>query len=225
MPTCAEFFGQGLANPGDAFFSHQPRWTTTAQCKLFWTPEFAARVSSNAQERLRASLPPEFAGLAPVQPRRVPRGGDPASRLPAVVTGRSNADGQFGGRTVPIPRSSLDRVCQRPAPDLQDAGLNEKYLLREAMRKLLPPSILGRRKLPYRAPDAAAFLGTPAPDYVNELMGTAALKRHGYFDAQKVGRLIAKLRRNRTPAVRDNMAFMGILSTQLWHAEFMERNN
>jgi asparagine synthase (glutamine-hydrolysing) len=103
--------------------------------------------------------------------------------------------------------------------------LKEKYLLRQAMQEALPASILQRHKQPYRAPDAAALLGPRTPDYVNELTGPNALKSYGYFDPDKVARLVAKLRRSKAPAVRDNMAFVGILSTQLWHAEFIDRQH
>ncbi len=102
--------------------------------------------------------------------------------------------------------------------------LREKHLLRETMRADLPPEIVQRHKQPYRAPDAAAFLqgegGTP--DYVNQLLGRECLARYGYFDPDKVGRLVAKLQRARVNAARDNMAFVGVLSTQLWHRQFVE---
>jgi asparagine synthase (glutamine-hydrolysing) len=53
-------------------------------------------------------------------------------------------------------------------------------------------------------------------------MGRSAIARYGYFDPDKVARLVAKLQRARVPAARDNMAFVGILSTQLWHAQFVD---
>src|SRR5690606_19650846 len=52
-----EFFGVGLQDPTDPFFSHLPRWATTAQCKLFWSEDFRQQVSAPAMERLRAALP------------------------------------------------------------------------------------------------------------------------------------------------------------------------
>jgi asparagine synthase (glutamine-hydrolysing) len=100
--------------------------------------------------------------------------------------------------------------------------LREKHLLRETMKADLPPSIAQRAKQPYRAPDAAAFLQGATPDYVNQLMGRECLAKYGYFDPDKVGRLVAKLQRARVNAARDNMAFVGILSTQLWHRNFVE---
>ena len=70
--------------------------------------------------------------------------------------------------------------------------LREKHLLKEAMRARLPASITARHKQPYRAPDAAAFLAPGAPAYVTELMGRKALADYGYFDPDKVGRLVAQ---------------------------------
>ena len=100
--------------------------------------------------------------------------------------------------------------------------LREKHLLKEAMRDRLPAIITARHKQPYRAPDAAAFLGPQAPEYVSDLMGSAAISGYGYFDPGKVSRLVAKLERSKGPSARDNMAFVGILSTQLWHAQFVD---
>ena len=47
------------------------------------------------------------------------------------------------------------------------------------------------------------------------------IARYGYFDPDKVARLMAKLGAAKVPAARDNMAFIGMLSTQLWHAQFV----
>ena len=218
-----EFFGQGLSNPNDPFFSHQPRWMTTAQCKLFWSPEFAARVSGNAIERLRATLPADLPRWHPFNRAEYL---EAMTLLPSYLLS-SQGDRMLMANSVegrfPYLDHRLIAFANALHPSIKMKVLREKYLLREAMRKSLPPSILARHKQPYRAPDAAAFLGDRTPDYVNELTGREALTRYGYFDADKVGRLIAKLRRSRTPTARDNMAFVGILSTQLWHAEFMER--
>jgi len=217
-----EFFGQGLTDPDDAFFSHQPRWMTTAHCKLFWSREFRESVSSNAQDRLRASLPVEFSRWHGFN-----RGEylEAVTLLPGYLLS-SQGDRMLMANSVegrfPYLDHRLIAFANHLHPSVKMRVLREKHLLREAMHRFLPPAILRRDKQPYRAPDAAAFLDDNAPDYVSELTGPTALKRYGYFDTQKVGRLIAKLRRSHTPAIRDNMAFMGILSTQLWHAAFME---
>jgi asparagine synthase (glutamine-hydrolysing) len=100
--------------------------------------------------------------------------------------------------------------------------LNEKYLLKRAMQSRLPGQILERHKQPYRAPDVPAFFSRGGPDYVDDLLSTERLARYGYFDPAKVSRLLAKIRRGQVVSYKDNMAFVLILSTQLWHNLFVE---
>jgi asparagine synthase (glutamine-hydrolysing) len=215
-----DFFGQGLADRDDAFFSHEPRWKTTAQCKLFWSAEFAERVTHDARERLRASLPAEFVRWHPFNRAEYL---EAVTLLPGYLLSTqgdrmlmaSSVEGRF-----PYLDHRLIAFANELHPTAKMPVLREKQLLRKAMQGVLPQATLCRRKLPYRAPDAAAFLGPQSPDYVADLTGAEALKRFGYFDPDRTGQLIRKLRRSRAPSVRDNMAFMGILSTQIWHKEF-----
>jgi asparagine synthase (glutamine-hydrolysing) len=218
-----EFFGVGLQNPQDPCFSHLPRWTTTAQCKLFWSDDFRSQVSGQAIERLRASLPAEMARWHPFN-----RGEylEAKTLLPSYLLS-SQGDRMLMTNSIegrfPFLDHRLVEFANRLHPAHKMRVLREKDLLKRAMRQRLPASILQRHKQPYRAPDAAAFLGPQAPDYVNELMGRQCLARYGYFDPERVGRLVSKLQKARVPAARDNMAFVGILSTQLWHAQFVEK--
>jgi asparagine synthase (glutamine-hydrolysing) len=216
-----EFFGVGLDHPEDPCFSHLPRWATTAQCKLFWSDDFRARLSGTAVGRLRESLPREMAGWAPFN-----RGEylEAKTLLPSYLLS-SQGDRMLMANSVegrfPFLDHRLIEFANQLHPKLKMHVLREKYLLKRVMKDRLPHSILKRDKQPYRAPDAAAFLGPGAPDYVNELMGKAALLKYGYFSPDRVGRLVAKLQRATVPSARDNMAFIGILSTQIWHSSFV----
>jgi asparagine synthase (glutamine-hydrolysing) len=217
-----EFFGIGLSNPEDPCFSHLPRWATTAQCKLFWSDDLRSRVTGNAIERLRTVLP---AGMSKWHPFNRSEYLEARTLLPSYLLASqgdrmlmaSSVEGRF-----PFLDHRLIGFANALHPSYKMHVLREKHLLKEAMRSRLPASITSRHKQPYRAPDAAAFLGSHAPEYVNDLMGRSAIARYGYFDPDKVARLVAKLQRARVPAARDNMAFVGILSTQLWHAQFVD---
>jgi len=113
--------------------------------------------------------------------------------------------------------------ASRLHPRLKMKVLREKYILKRAVARYLPDAILNRFKQPYRAPDSAAFFHGELPDYARELLSADALRRYGYFDAAKVQRLLEKIRRNPALGLKDNMAFVGILSTQAWHYLFVER--
>jgi asparagine synthase (glutamine-hydrolysing) len=216
-----EFFGVGLSNPNDPCFSHLPRWATTAQCKLFWSDDFRKRVSGDAAQRLRESLPKELAGWHPFN-----RGEylEAKTLLPSYLLS-SQGDRMLMSNSVegrfPFLDHRLIEWATKLHPRYKMKVLREKWLLKDAMRSRLPASILDRHKQPYRAPDAAAFLGPQTPEYVKELTSEAMIARFGYFDPVKVSRLMTKLGRSKGASARDNMAFIGVLSTQIWHATFV----
>jgi len=91
------------------------------------------------------------------------------------------------------------------------------------MKDQLPQQIIERHKQPYRAPDIPAFFSAQPPAYVDDLLSADKLKRYGYFDAPKVGFLLNKARRGSSLAYKDNMALVGVLSTQLCHYFFIEQ--
>jgi asparagine synthase (glutamine-hydrolysing) len=216
-----EFFGIGLANPSDPCFSHLPRWMTTAQCKLFWSDEFRARTTGDAAARLRESLPSDLARWHPFNRAEYL---EAKTLLPSYLLS-SQGDRMLMANSVegrfPFLDHRLIEFATRLHPRYKMRVLREKWLLKETMRDALPASILNRHKQPYRAPDAAAFLGPAMPEYVKDLMSETMIGRFGYFDPVKVSRLMAKLSRSKGPTARDNMAFIGVLSTQIWHATFV----
>jgi asparagine synthase (glutamine-hydrolysing) len=217
-----EFFGVGLDRPDDPFFSHLPRWATTAQCKLFFSEVLKRQIDGSAIERFRDALP---AGIARWHPFNRAEYVEARALLPSYLLS-SQGDRMLMANSVEGRFPFLDHRLIAFANDLQPRHkmrvLREKHLLRETMRQDLPAQILKRHKQPYRAPDAAAFLQGEQHDYVNQLLGRERLADYGYFDPEKVGRLIAKLKRARVNAARDNMAFVGILSTQLWHRQLVD---
>jgi asparagine synthase (glutamine-hydrolysing) len=110
-------------------------------------------------------------------------------------------------------------------------GLNEKNILKRAVRGIIPEPIIRRKKQPYRAPDALCFVTSDAPEYVGEALSEEAIVRSGVFDPGRVRRLYAKcVNRAQAGAPEgifsntDNMAFVGILSTQLLHYQFVQDN-
>jgi len=102
--------------------------------------------------------------------------------------------------------------------------LHEKFILKEAFHGLIPDSITRRAKQPYRAPIRELFSTDAPPDYVDELLSENCLKNSGYFNAVKVRRLLEKYRQpdNGFSSEFQNMALIGVLSTQILHRQFVE---
>jgi asparagine synthase (glutamine-hydrolysing) len=215
------FFGQGLADV-DAFgFSHLPRWQTTALCKQFFADELQSTLAAlpPVNARLAASLPVAFAGWHPLNRAQYL---ESKLLLPGYLLS-SQGDRMLMANGVEGRFPYLDhRVIEFAAalpPRLKLRVLREKYLLKRAMAERLPSAVLARPKQPYRAPDVAAFVAA-RPDCL-DLMSAAALRDYGYFDVAKVGHLLRKALSGRVIGQRDNMAFVGILATQIWHHRFI----
>jgi len=116
----------------------------------------------------------------------------------------------------------VEFACKLP-PAMRLSVLKDKFILREVAREFIPPELAQRPKKPYRAPISRCFLGSHPQDYVEELLSADALTKSGYFDALKVSRLVGKCRRQEGNLLseRENMALVGILSTQLLHHHFV----
>jgi len=83
-----------------------------------------------------------------------------------------------------------------------------------------------RPKQPYRAPESLSFFdpetGKARAAYVDELLSSEKLERNGLFNPQPVRLLVEKARRGKVVGVRDGMALVSILSTQLLVEQFIE---
>jgi asparagine synthase (glutamine-hydrolysing) len=56
---------------------------------------------------------------------------------------------------------------------------------------------------------------------VRQLLSTESIKAAGYFNPVAVARLLAKCTSSAQVGENDNMALVGVLSTQLWHEVFV----
>lgn len=216
------FFGAALDQPHVAYFSHIPRWTSTAKCKEFFSDSLNAQLRDNALERMRQNLPPALDRWHPfhraqyIEVKSLMAGYLLCSQGDRMLMANS-VEGRF-----PFLDHRVIEYANAVHPNLKMKVLNEKYLLKRAMGKYLPPGIVKRFKQPYRAPSIPAFFGDQSPEYVRELLDAEAIRKYGYFDPAKVGRLTKKIQQGRAIGNKDSMALVGILSTQVWHHLFIE---
>ncbi len=217
------FFGTGLDQPESPFCSHMTRWQSTAQCKVFFSEELGAQLRGDAVERLAGGLPEGIQRWHPfnrgqyVEAHTLMSGYLLCSQGDRMLMANS-VEGRF-----PFLDHRVIEFANQLHPRHKMRVLNEKYLLKRVMRPYLPEAIVARHKQPYRAPDIPAFFSGGKTEYVRELLSPEVVSRYGYFDAAKVQRLYQKIERGRAIGYKDNMALVGILSTQLWHYHFVER--
>ena len=216
------FYGAGLDGAdSDPFFSHRPRWNNTGRIAAFFAPEVAAAVAARApEERLLASLPDDFAGWGPVARAQYLE----MSLFMAGYLLSSQGDRMLMGHTVegrfPFLDHNVAELAGRIPASVKLAGLQEKALLKAAVADLLPAEIVTRPKQPYRAPDSASFIVGDGAELAMAMFAEEELRDVGIFDPQRVAALIRKWRAGRLTGARDNMAFVGLLSTQLLARQF-----
>jgi asparagine synthase (glutamine-hydrolysing) len=217
------FFGSQSDVASDSLYSHLPRFRTTAGAKLFFSGELRKALNGyDAMEELRERLPADFARWHPLSQAQYL---ETAYLLPGYILSSQGdrvamahaVEGRF-----PFLDHRVVELAARIPPRLKIRGLREKHILREAMKDLLPAHIGNRTKQPYRAPDCQSFVGAQAPAYVGHRMSAGDVATAGYFDPVAVGKLANKCRNQKFIGFRDNMAFVGVLSTQLWHREFVQ---
>ncbi len=218
------FFGMGLEQPDLAYFSHLPRWTTTAKCKDFFSDNLKSKLTENPYDIMGNSLPKAlprwhyFNRAQYVEAKSLMGGYLLCSQGDRMLMANS-VEGRF-----PFLDHRVIEFANSLHPKLKMKVLNEKFLLKKAMGRYLPSNIVKRYKQPYRAPDIAAFNhGGRLPGYVEELLSESTVKRFGYFDPKRTNLLVQKVKRGRAIGHKDNMAFVGILSTQIWHHLFIEQ--
>ena len=210
---------EDLASP---WFSHLPRWRLTSRLKLFFSDDMRAAVADyDGFADLAATLPPEYRDWpAFAQSQYL----ETAHLLPGYILS-SQGDRMAMAHSVECRHPFLDpRVvafASQLPPALKMKVLNEKYLLKQTARDLIPASICARSKQPYRAPDGAAFFGSRRDDYVADLLSPTQVKRDGLFRPEAVSALVNKFDRGKATSAKDDMALVGILSTQLLADRFI----
>lgn len=220
------FYGIGLDAPQAPCFSHLTRWDTTAKAKVFFADDLQQQLRAEAVDTLAATLP-EMQRWHPFNRGQYLEAKSLMGEYLLCSQGdrmlMSNAiEGRF-----PFLDHRVIEFANRLPPRVKMKVLNEKYLLKQAMRRYLPAAIVNRHKQPYRAPDIPAFIdpATQRPlDFVAELLAPEKIRDYGYFDAGRVGMLLKKALRGGSIGYRDNQAFVGILATQVWHHVFIENN-
>jgi asparagine synthase (glutamine-hydrolysing) len=220
----AAFFGAGGDAPGgigDPLFSHRPRLRGTAAAKMFFSGDLKATLGGyDAAEEMASLLPEAFARWHPLHQAQYL---ESRFLLPGYILS-SQGDRMAMAHGVETRFPFLDhRVVEFAAklpPEMKLKGLAEKHILRLATKDLLPQQIGSRPKQPYRAPDSRAFTGRGALDYVAAAFAPERLGATGLFAPKATAALHAKCASGRAAGFRDNAAFVGILSTQLWMETF-----
>ena len=216
------FFHIAPEDTASPFFSHLPRWRLTSRLKSFFSTAVKAELAGHDPvAEIRALLPPaynhwdRFARAQYLEAGYLLPGYILSSQGDRVAMAHS-VEARF-----PFLDYRLADFASRLPARLKMNALQEKYLLKRCAGRLVPPAVVTRHKQPYRAPDANSFFCDGGHEYVKELASPSRLQRDGIFDPKAVQKLVEKASSGRIVGVGDNMAVVGVLSTQLLIDKFI----
>jgi asparagine synthase (glutamine-hydrolysing) len=212
------FYKEGLSDLDKYYFSHVPRINVTSKLKEYFTPDVKAQIGRyNALEAFGSNIPQNFYGwhllvrAQYLEARTLLSGYLLSSQGDRVMAGHS-----IEGRFPFLDHRVVDLGAKIP-PWHKMLGLKEKLVLKKAVKNELPQMILSRVKQPYMAPDSNSFVQPDSPGYIAEMLGEKSLIQNYIFDAYYVSKLREKCTRlsHAHLSFKDNMSFIGILSTQI----------
>ena len=221
------FFRKGLARVSSPVYSHLIRWENTAQIKTFFSDGMLAQSGTveDFVDRYTATLPEDYTRWDPLSRAQYTEIAIFLSNYLLSSQGDRVAMGHsVEGRFPFLDYRVVEFACGLP-PQHRLRVLKDKYILRKSANGLIPQELAMRPKQPYRAPISRCFMGSRAPDYVEDLLSPEALKETGYFNPVKVRRLVEKCRKQDGALLseRENMAVIGVISTQLLDHHFIRR--
>ncbi len=216
------FFKAGIEQPGNPFFSHLIRWQNTSKIKRFFSNDI--RENTNGYDpfvELSGILPEKFSywdALSKAQFLEM-------KLFLSNYLLSSQGDRVAMAHSLEIRMPYLDyrliELMSKVPSYLKIRGLNEKFILKKVFKDILPQSISGRPKHPYRAPIKNSLLNNKL-DYIEDYLSEDNLKNNNLFNPLMVLKLKEKLSGIDTAGEFDNMALVGILSTQIVYDKFIE---
>ncbi len=219
------FYKAGLSKTDEYYFSHIPRINTTSKIKDFFSDDVCEAVGGyDAIGSYKKDLPEDFFSWhhlvrAQYLEARSLLAGYLLSSQGDRVAAANSVEGRF-----PFLDHRVVEFAATIPPLYKIHGLKEKFVLKKAMQKELPRQIVDRVKQPYMAPDSNSFVQDDSPEYIAAMLSPDNLKRVGIFKPEPVIKLGEKCKKlsHAHLSFKDNMSFIGILSTQLLHQYYIE---
>ncbi len=215
------FYRRGLSETSSPYYSHLIRWGNTARLRRLLSVDGGGDLADEL-ERL-FPMPAEWAhwsqlGVAQylemtsfLSPYLLSSQGDRVSMAHSV-------EGRY-----PFLDHRIVEFCGRLPTSMKLRGMREKWLLKRLGRSLLPEEIWSRVKKPYRAPiRSVLFPGGYGLDYVEEMSEPRQIEQTGYFNPLSVAKLFDKARSRSELSEVDEMAIIGVISTQLLDQKFVK---
>ncbi|MCD4722486.1 MAG: asparagine synthase (glutamine-hydrolyzing) [Desulfobacula sp.] len=220
------FFKKGMMDLDSPVYSHMLRWDNTSHLKQFFSKDLKNQTSDldDFTNRYIKTLPDDFMSWDSLSRAQfIENKVFMSNYLLSSQGDRMAMANSIEGRYPFLDHRVIEFAAKLP-PHIRMNGMTEKYILKKAAKGKIPSELINRPKQPYRAPISQAFLGETYHEYVHELLSEKTIREYGYFDPQKTTRLLQKCQQQKGTLLseRENMALVGILSTQLLDFHFIK---
>jgi asparagine synthase (glutamine-hydrolysing) len=208
----SRFFATG-ADPADPFYGHRPRWKTAAGTHVFLTDELLSQNTdpvSGLDYMLNDLQDLDFFNRAQFIECKMLMANYLLSSQGDRMAMANSVEGRY-----PFLDHRVVEFAGRIPSRYKMKALNEKNILKLAVQDIVPASIVQRKKQPYMAPDILSFFTESEPDYLDHYLSDTLLKEAGMFKPAAVAKLLKKCRKRSRQGFKENMAFVGILSSQI----------
>ncbi|MCW3786225.1 asparagine synthase (glutamine-hydrolyzing) [Plebeiibacterium sediminum] len=216
------FFGYKLLETDSPIYSHLLRWNNTSRIANHFSEDL--RKTLNGKDIVRKyeeSVIEKIKNYSPLSKAQYIESTVFMSGYLLSSQGDRMAMGNSVEGRYPFLDHRIIEFCASLPDDFKLNGLNEKYLLKEVVKNVIPQSVLKRPKQAYRAPIAQALLNNKN-GFVDDTLASSAIKSFGVFNEKSIAGLITKMRKTPNISEIDNMALMGILSTQILYKQYIE---
>jgi asparagine synthase (glutamine-hydrolysing) len=163
------FFKKGLKESASPLFSHLVRWNNSSSIVSFMNKELQQQYNyEDLLNRAASILPEDFSKWHPVSRAQYI---ETKMFLPGYLLStqgdRMLMANSVEGRFPYLDKRVMEFAAKIP-PSIKMNGLNEKYILKETFKNILPDQIINRPKQPYRAPIYKSLLDKNAPEKIKE---------------------------------------------------------
>mgnify|MGYP000216881232 FL=1 len=219
----AAFFKGELTQVDMPYYSHAIRWRNNRRACRYFSPALQAELARQPTAALdQIAYPARFSRWGTLERAQYLEISIFLSQYLLASQGDRVAMAHSVEGRYPFLDIRVVEFCNRLPTHLKLRGLTEKFLLKKVGGKCLPPEIWKRPKRPYRAPIHRSFFNSVSLDYVRDLLSPAELARTGWFNPAAVAQLVAKVQQGGAIGETDDMALVGIISTQLVHHHFVD---
>ena len=183
LPDKYGAYFRGLSDPPDAWRLRAPFFDASMRLALY-RPEIRAALGSTNADQARFNLI-TAAGTLPLLSRL--QSLDIAGYLPADILVKVDRVSMKESLEVrsPLLDHRVFEFMASVSPELKLNTRGSKWLLQEAVRDVLPPAILQRRKRGFDVPLATWFQG-PLRPLLSELQNASSLAIHAWLDPMTV---------------------------------------